>query len=110
MLAVQNILTRDNLSYAKEHALSTDDSAPVLSSVPAAATPAAALVWGIGPSRAWIDAPIVSESRPAVGHSLLRQAAVSIHAGSATTLNAPYDNNTWSSPFTTGYLNVGRCR
>ena len=41
-LAVQNILTRDNLSYAKEHALSTDDSAPVLSSVPAVATPAAA--------------------------------------------------------------------
>ena len=53
-------------------------------------------------------APIVS--RPAVGHSLLRQAAVSIHAGSATTLNAPYDNNTWSSPFTIGYLNVGRRR
>ena len=106
--AVQNILTRDNLSYAKEHALSTDDSAPVLSSVPAAATPAAALVWGIGPSRAWIDAPIVS--RPAVGHSLLCQAAVSIHAGSATALNAPYDNNTWSSPFTIGYLNVGRRR
>ena len=61
VLAVQNVLMRDNLSYAKEHALTTDDSAPVLSSVPAAATPADALVWGIGPSRAWIDAPIVSQ-------------------------------------------------
>ena len=66
---------RDNLSYAKEHTLSTDDSAPVLSSVPAAATPAATLVWDIAPPRAWTDAPIVS--RPTVGHSLLRQAAVS---------------------------------
>ena len=107
--AVQNILVLDNLSYAKEHALSTDDSAesaPVLSSVPAAVTPAATLVWGIGPPRSWIDAPIVS--RPTVGHSLLRRAAASIHAGSASTLNAPYDNNTWSSPFTIGYLHVGR--
>ena len=56
VLAVQNILMQDNLSYANlnEHALTTDDSAPVLSSVPAAATPAATLVWGIGPPRSWI--------------------------------------------------------
>ena len=25
-------------------------------------------------------------------------------------LSTPYDNNTWSSPFTIGYLNVGRRR
>ena len=33
-----------------------------------------------------------------------------IHAGPAAALNSPYDNNTWSSPFTIGYLNVSRRR
>ena len=58
-----------------------------------------------------MDALIVSSTK--VGPSLLTQAAMSIQAGPSAALNAPYDNNTWStlsSPFTIGYLNVGRRR
>ncbi len=35
---------------------------------------------------------------------------MAIHAGTTAALFTPYGNNTWSSPFTIGYLNVGRRR
>ena len=47
-------------------------------------------------------------SRPTVGHALLNRAASSIQDGSSETPNCPYRIDTWSSPFTVAYLNVGR--
>jgi hypothetical protein len=54
----------------------------------------------------WLQAPMVS--RPTVGHALVNRAASSIHNGSSETPNCPYRIDTWSSPFTVAYLNVGR--
>jgi hypothetical protein len=34
----------------------------------------------------------------------------SIREGTTTTLQTPYNNDTWSCPFNVGYLNVGRRR
>ncbi len=65
---------------------------------------------GVGnrPPRAWTDTLIASRSK--VGHSLLNQAVMAIHAETTAALLTLYDINTWSSPFTIGYLNVGRRR
>jgi hypothetical protein len=35
---------------------------------------------------------------------------MAFHAGTTSALLTPYDNNTWSSPFSIGYISVGRRR
>jgi hypothetical protein len=46
-------------------------------------------------------------SCPFVGWNLLSR-ATSLQIGSRETSNYPYRLDTWSSPFTVAYLNVGR--
>jgi hypothetical protein len=63
--------------------------------------------WSIGPPAEWLNAPLAS--RPQMGQTLLRHAVSSIREGTAATLQASYNNDTWSCQFNVGYSNVG-CR
>jgi hypothetical protein len=58
--------------------------------------------------QAWLQSLIVA--RPSVGHDLLTQATSesSIRTGAAESLTCPFHIDTWSSPFTVGFFNVGR--
>jgi hypothetical protein len=64
--------------------------------------------WSLGPPAEWLIAPLAS--RPELGQPLFSHAMSSIREGTATTLQIPYNNDTWSCPFNVGYLNVGRRR
>ena len=92
--AVNRVLTSDNSLYAKEHARDTDSLPSVGALVTSVAVPVVPVEWGLGPPKAWLDAPMMS--RPKVGHSLLSQAAASILGGAGTALQGPFDNRTWS--------------
>ncbi len=115
MSAVQDILLCENAQHATEHILHHSDSAFVQSlpkstvgihSIPTTLELDKASEWSIGPPAEWLTAPLVS--RPKLGQTLLSHAMSSIREGTTTTLQTPYNNDTWSCPFNDGYLNVGR--
>ena len=117
MSAVQDILLCDNAQHATEHILHHSDSAFAQSlpkstvgihSIPTTLESDKASEWSIGPPAEWLTAPLVS--RPKLGQTLLSHAMSSIREGTTTTLQTPYNNDTWSCPFNVGYLNVGRRR
>jgi hypothetical protein len=60
--------------------------------------------WSVGQEPAWLSSP---HDRPLVGWNLLGR-ATSLQIGSGEASNCPYRMDTWSSPFTVAYLNVGR--
>ena len=85
--AVHRVLTRDNSLHAKEHARDTDSLPSIGVPVTSVAVPAITVEWGLGPPKAWLDAPMMS--RPKVGHSLLSQATASILAGQELHFTGP---------------------
>ena len=108
--SVQAVLADDNAHHAKAN-LQTRLSEYQSTDCPVSRTDATESghvprEWSVGPSPAWLQAPIVS--RPSVGRDLLDQAASSIRNETLENLHCPYRMDTWSSPFTVGYLNVGR--
>ena len=107
-------LEQDNACLAQEHAreyLTAHSETPHHPTPPSAKTAdvLAERSWSIGPSHEWRQAPIIS--RPSVGKDLVNRASesMSIEGGADEGLTSQFRMDTWSSPFTVGYLNVGRC-
>ena len=102
-------LLQDNVHHAREHAQArVDDPCTAQPAVRSDAKVPAGVEhgWSVGPTQAWLQAPIAT--RTSVGHDLLSQATSSIWTGATEHLACPFRVDTWSSPFTVGYLNVGR--
>ena len=109
--SVQSILLQDNARHAREHVQTRLSERPTSAHlVPprndVSAGRGGVHRWSVGPAHAWLQAPIAS--RPSTGCDLLDRAALSIRGEAGENLNCPYRMDTWSSPFTVGYLNVGR--
>ena len=109
--SVQNLLVQDNAHHAKGnvqarlHVGSNNTRLPPPHSQDLL-TASLAQGWSVGPEHDWLQAPIVS--RLSVGRDLLDRAALEMRRGNSDSLNCPFRMDTWSSPFTVGYLNVGR--
>ena len=108
--SVQTLLLQDNARHAREHAQARLDERPT-NAIPVSRSDAKANTGedrecSVGPTHAWLHSPIVARS--SVGHDLLDQATSSIRNGAAESLTCPFRMDIWSSPFTVGYLNVGR--
>ena len=111
--SVREVLERDNARLAQEHVQACSESrahsdtinlSPPVSAVTADAR--ADRQWSLGPTNEWRQSPLIS--RPSIGQYLLDQAALSIMNGAHENLTCQFRMDTWSSPFTVGYLNVGR--
>jgi hypothetical protein len=61
-------------------------------------------LWSVCPEPEWLHS--LMDSRPLVGWDLLSRAT--LQHGSDETSNNLFRMDTWSSPFTVAYLNVGR--
>ena len=111
---VQEILTREAVSQAHDNVklhLSelSARAAPILSMQspdPAVRMPALAPAWTIGPDQSWFQTPV--SSRPPVGHTLLGRLTQQSRGHEPLQPSVSYKFDTWSSPFTVCYLNVGR--
>ena len=107
--SIQTVLLQDNAHHAREHAQARRNdltTAQPVSRGDAKERGDEDRGWSIGPSQAWLQSPIAT--RPSVGHDLLSQATLAIRTGVTESLSCPFRTDTWSSPFTVGYLNVGR--
>ncbi len=107
---VQSRLVQDNAHLARSHVQTRVNGRPTLStpvppreSVNTSST--SKQRWSVGPEPEWLFSPMIS--RPLIGWNLLSR-ATSLQIGSGNTSNYPYRLDTWSSPFTVAYLNVGR--
>ena len=106
---VQNVLMQDNAHHACEHIQARLGDPTATQPVSQGGVKVPAVVdrrWSVGPAQEWLQAPIAA--RPSVGHDLLTQVTSSIRTGAVESLTCPFRIDTWSSPFTVGYLNVGR--
>ena len=106
--SVQDILSGDNMRHAQENAHELLKDHPINTCLDppreGVVTENIEQTWSVGPECDWLQAPIIS--RPSVGRELLDRATRSISSGNGE--NYPYRTDTWSSPFTVMYLNVGR--
>jgi len=62
--------------------------------------------WGFGPSQEWMQTPIASRAH--IGRTLVDSAILFHRQARGTGQSSSFKMDTWSTPFTVGYLNVGR--
>ena len=112
LCSIQNLLVQENAHHAKGNVqalLSQRDCSdnPPGSTEVTSENREHHAHWSVGPEQAWLQAPIAS--RPSVGRELLDRATRSMGNTINMSPHYQYCMDTWSSPFTVGYLNVGRC-
>ena len=109
--SVHDLLASANRHQAQENATvrpveHVSQGFPVASQCARETEPPSEWRWNHGPTEDWLRGPIIS--RPQVGRDLVSRALLTIRSGVRANPDLQYTMDTWASPFTVGYLNVGR--